>query len=60
MTHKTAIAQGLEPIYPEHTENGKRIFYDTKEGKYYDASIDMYFEVQSNAQLYDMFAPTYK
>lgn len=42
MTHKTAIKQGLEPIFPEDTEKGQRYFYDTQEGKYYDAMTDLY------------------
>jgi hypothetical protein len=44
MTHKTAIRQGLEPIYPEIHSLGTRIFYDTVAGKFYDASTDLYLE----------------
>ena len=42
MTHKTAIKQGLEPIFAEHTELGQRYFYDKAEGKYYDAATDLF------------------
>ena len=55
MTHKIAREQGLDPIYPENTEKGQRIFYDPKEGKYYDSFTDLYFQICSNAQLIDMF-----
>lgn len=44
MTHKTAIKQGLEPVYPESHELGEWVFYDTSAGRYYDAGSDMYLE----------------
>jgi len=42
MTHEIAIKQGLEPVYPEGTLLADRIFYDSKEGQYYDAHTDLY------------------
>lgn len=44
MTHETAKKQGLDPIYPKEHDLGLRIFYDTKEGKFYDAECDLYLE----------------
>lgn len=42
MTHETARKQGLEPVYPVGTQWSDRIFYDTREGQYYDAYTDLY------------------
>lgn len=42
MTHDTARKLNLEPIYPEHTQWADRIFYDPREGQYYDAYTDLY------------------
>jgi hypothetical protein len=42
MTHNTARKQGLDPIYPENHPLGQRIFYDIREGQYYDAATDLY------------------
>jgi hypothetical protein len=44
MRHVTAREQGLDPVFPENTERGVRIFYDAKEGKYYDSATDLYLE----------------
>lgn len=44
MTHETAKQFGLESVFPEGSEWGDRIFYDSKEGKYYDAYDDLYLE----------------
>ena len=49
MRHATAKKQGLEPIFAEDSELGQRMFYDSKEGKYYDATTDLYY--------YDGFDP---
>ena len=46
MTHETAKRQGLDPVFPENSPNGMRIFYDNKEGRYYDAAIDMFISVE--------------
>jgi len=42
MTHETAIKQGLEPVYPEAHELGQRVFWDPREGQYYDAGTDLF------------------
>jgi len=44
MKHYTAREQGLDPVFSEKTELGVRIFYDPKEGKYYDSATDLYLE----------------
>lgn len=44
MKQETAIRQGLEPIYPAAHPLGERIYWDKKEGKYYDASTDLFLE----------------
>ena len=44
MTHETARKQNLEPIYPETHELGQRVFWDPREGKYYDAATDLFLE----------------
>lgn len=36
--------KGLERIFPKGHEHRNRIFYDAKEGKYYDLSQDVYLE----------------
>jgi len=42
MTHTEAIKQGLEPVYPMTNQWAERIFYDPREGQYYDAFTDLY------------------
>jgi hypothetical protein len=42
MTHETAKKQGLEPVYPVGHNFSDRIFYDPREGKYYDSYSDFY------------------
>ena len=42
MTKTTAAKQGLETVFPENTEAGRRIFYDVSAGEYYDAATDLY------------------
>ena len=42
MTHATAQQQGLEPVFPEAHQLGLRIFWDAREGQYYDAGTDLY------------------
>ena len=44
MTHDRARLQGLEPVYPEAHELGQRVYWDAREGKYYDAGTDLYLE----------------
>lgn len=44
MTHETAKKQDLEPVYPEAHRLGLVVFWDFLEGKYYDASTDLYLE----------------
>jgi hypothetical protein len=50
MTHKEAEKQGLQPVFPQRHELGERIFWDSREGEYYDAGTDSYlwhFDPQS-------------
>lgn len=44
MTHETAKKQNLEPVFPEKHGLGTVIFWDSREGKYYDASTDLYLD----------------
>lgn len=44
MTHEIARKLGLDPVYPSGHELGNVVFYDFAEGKYYDASVDMYLD----------------
>jgi len=52
MKHSTAKQQNLEPIFPENHELGQRIFYDPKEGRYYDAFTDFYMDQDYNPLSY--------
>ena len=36
---------GMEPVYPSGHKYGGRIYYDSKEGKYYDRNSDMYLHL---------------
>ncbi len=44
MTPETARKQGLEVVYPKGHELHEWIFWDPKEGKYYDSSTDLFLE----------------
>jgi hypothetical protein len=45
MNHLTAKRMNLEPIFPENTNLGQRIFYDSKAGRYYDSGTDLYMPI---------------
>jgi len=42
MDQDTAKSQGLEPVFPVGHQLADRIFYDTREGQYYDSGTDLY------------------
>jgi len=52
MTHQTAKKQRLEPVFPEKSLYGRRIFYDPKEGKYYDSATDLYLDPPGNIRVF--------
>lgn len=46
MSAETAITQGLEPVFSAMHQYHERIFYDPKEGKYYDSARDMFMTLE--------------
>lgn len=49
---------GLEG--PFRTRSGKVVYYDSREGKYYDASIDMYIDNEEAQYLFEPRNPGFK
>jgi len=45
----SAKQQGLEVVFSPGNQWHERIFYDPKEGKYYDANSDVYLSLQEAA-----------
>jgi hypothetical protein len=41
MTHAQAKRQFLEAVFPESHPMGTRIFWDAREGQYYDSATDL-------------------